>query len=101
MTTDPKRTGLKATVLAEFPVSGEVPPGGIYPKMDGYIGLACPGCGQCSAMRVGNPKPAESPSWLLTGDKSDPTTLTLSPLINCVGCCGWHGYLRGGVFESC
>jgi len=101
MKIDNKRTGLKATLLEQFPESGEVPPGGIYAKMEGFIGIACPGCGQCSAMRVGNPKPAENPSWKTTGSKYDLTSFSLSPSIHCTGCCGWHGYLTNGVFESC
>lgn len=101
MDIDPKRTGLKATIVDHFPDDDDVPFGAIYPKMQGYIGITCPGCGQCSAMRVGNPKPAESPSWQMSGSLSDLSTLSLSPSINCVGCCGWHGYLRNGVFESC
>lgn len=79
MDIDNKRTGLKATLLEQFPESGEVPPGGIYPKMDGFIGIACPGCGQCSAMRVGDPKPTENPSWKTTGSKYDLTSFSLSP----------------------
>lgn len=57
--------------------------------------LACPGCGRISAMRVGNPKPQKSPSWKLKDGK------TLTPSINCTGCCGWHGYLTNGVFTPC
>lgn len=99
MEIDTKRTNLKATILEHFPEKGEdVPFGGIYPKMEGHIGIACPGCGQCSAMRVGNPKPTESPSWKMTGELDN---LTLEPSINCTGCCGWHGFLRNGVFMSC
>ena len=64
--------------------------------------FACPGCGQFGGIRVGNPKPPETPSWLIvSGDKKDPTTLTLSPSIHCISCCGWHGYLQSGIFTSC
>lgn len=64
----------------------------------GHIVLACPGCGKVSAMRVGNPKPAESPSWLVTGEGEK---LTLDPSVNCRGCCGWHGFIRDGVCKRC
>jgi hypothetical protein len=65
-----------------------------------YFG--CPGCAMPGSIRVGHPKPSGSPSWDVGGGSlADPTTLTLSPSINCVVCCGWHGYLRNGVFESC
>ena len=64
---------------------------------DPIMMIACPGCGHVSGIRVGNPKPADTPSWAIAGDPNSPT---LSPSINCVGCCGWHGYLRNGVFDS-
>lgn len=66
--------------------------------------FACPGCGVTGSIRAGHPKPDNSngATWDVTGGSlDDPTTLTLSPSINCVGCCGWHGWLKGGVFESC
>lgn len=100
---DPKRTGLKvaSTVFADIDVGDTAEPGLIEAKFDaGYIILSCPGCGHVSGMRVGNPKPEQTPSWrIAAGDTAE--TLTLEPSINCIGCCGWHGYLRDGVFESC
>lgn len=64
--------------------------------------MACPGCGHVSSMRVGNPKPADSPSWLITGllmpDGETMQDTTLHPSVNCIGCCGWHGWLKQGVF---
>lgn len=57
--------------------------------------VACPGCGHISAMRVGDPKPEETPSWRRIDDD------TLKPSINCTGCCGWHGYLTYGNFKPC
>ena len=97
MNRDPKkRTGLKASIVAEHP---EEPAHGVIYRMDSeMIALGCPGCGHVSGMRVGNPKPPHSPSWEMSGEMP---TITLSPSINCVGCCGWHGWLRNGVFESC
>ncbi len=66
--------------------------------------FACPGCGRSGAIRAAHPKPpnGSGATWDITGGSLDDiTTLTLSPSINCVGCCGWHGYLKNGVFESC
>lgn len=99
---DPKRTGLKAT-----PVVFELNSDGLFPDQaepgsfeirNGFVMLACPGCGRVSGMTAGYPKPDRRPSWEISGD---PATPTFSPSINCVGCCGWHGFLRNGVFESC
>lgn len=98
---DPKRTGLRAKRTVFDLVAGNYPDyasPGEYELHDGLLLLACPGCGHVSGMRVGDPKPPRSPSWLLNGDPNAPTC---SPSINCVGCCGWHGYLRNGVFELC
>ena len=100
---NPKRTGLKVIPhqFAEDEFLGYVEPGSLQQKFDGIL-LACPGCGRVSHMTVGHPKPSKSPSWdVVSGDLANPVTLTLSPSINCVGCCQWHGYLRNGVFESC
>lgn len=97
---DPKRTGFKATVLTtDTWEPGE--PGAVRLLNAETLVMACPGCGRVSAMSVGNPKPAKGPSWLLAGDATKPETVTLSPSINCVGCCGWHGWLRAGIYESC
>lgn len=63
----------------------------------GHIMLKCPGCGHESGMLCyspGEPKPA-SPSWELSGL---PDKITLKPSINCVGCCGWHAHLTGGIY---
>lgn len=69
-----------------------------------HLLFACPGCGRSGAIRAAHPKPpnGNGATWDITGGSLDDiTTLTLTPSINCVGCCGWHGYLRNGVFESC
>ncbi len=56
--------------------------------------LCCPRCGQLGSCREGQ-------RWQVTGGSwDDVTTLTLSPSI-AKSCCGWHGYLRGGLFEEC
>jgi hypothetical protein len=100
VTVDPKRTNLKAVPVV-FPDADWYPdyaePGTF--ELSGELAiLACPGCGRVSGMRVGNPKPAKSPSWEMTGT---PDALTLRPSINCQGCCGWHGWLTNGTYTSC
>lgn len=107
-TVDPKRTGIKATVLDGWPEDGYAEPGGILwaTDKDGNkvaMVLACPGCGEMGSMDVGHPKPQTGrPSWDVTGGSMDDVaTLTLAPSIHCKGCCGWHGYLVNGVFQSC
>lgn len=99
---DVKRSGLKAvaTSFQDDPVGGYAAPGSVE-MMDGHMLLACPGCGYVSGIRVGHPKPERSPSWDVAGGNFDVPTLTLHPSINCVNCCGWHGWLAAGVFNSC
>lgn len=65
--------------------------------MDGermtYMQFCCPGCGREGTISI---RPSSDPeSWAWDGDREKPT---LSPSINCVGCCGWHAYLTKGVF---
>lgn len=103
---DSKRTNLKATSFDPNSADDEgfwpdrAEPGAIcqHPNLRSILMIACPGCGHVSGMEVGNPKPANSPSWLIIGDVAKPESVTLEPSINCVGCCGWHGYLRNGVY---
>ena len=103
--TDPKRT-VAATTLAEYP-DAETLPGACYvPPAEGWspesFCFACPGCAQFGHIRIGNPKPDRSPSWKIEkGHRQDPASLTLTPSIHCISCCGWHGYLTDGVFTSC
>jgi Family of unknown function (DUF6527) len=97
---DNRRTNVKAIQINEWP-QGSPAVGTCYKVDDSRLAFACPGCGDFSAIRVGFPKPSESPSWQMdSGDLDDVTHLYLSPSINCIGCCGWHGYLRDGVFLS-
>lgn len=60
----------------------------------------CPRTGEyCGSIRVGaDQKPGGSPTWKWDCNFAVPT---LTPSINCQGRCGWHGYLRSGVFEDC
>jgi hypothetical protein len=101
---DPKRT-CPATLFDwkenGYPEYGEPGSGSAYANGEVYL-FACPGCGRFSGIDVGHPKPPQSPSWdIVAGSLDDPSTLTLHPSINCVGCCKWHGWLKGGVFRPC
>lgn len=65
----------------------------------GHIMLKCPGCGQSSGMHCrvpGTAHPEGIQSWELSGLQP-----TMNPSINCVGCCGWHGWLKDGIFSKC
>lgn len=103
---DPRRTGVKA-VLHDFDEWPEFAEPGLcqrFAVQDNGCVLhhTCPGCGRFGGISIGFGQKPKSPSWqLMSGDPADPTTWTLAPSIHCVGCCGWHGYLRNGVFESC
>jgi len=54
----------------------------------------CPGCGKSGVINVDG---AFKPTWTLSGEPDAPT---LNPSVNRVGCCGWHGWLRNGVWVS-
>jgi hypothetical protein len=72
-------------------------PGSMIPVQGGGtvgFNIACPGCGQIGCAREGQ-------NWTVSGgSRDDVTTLSLVPSI-AKSCCGWHGYLKNGVFESC
>lgn len=96
---DPRRTCRSVPVtfaLTEGLFQDYAPPGS-FEMREGYMLLACPGCGRVSGMTVGDPKPdnGNGATWRLTGPPESPT---LSPSVNCTGCCGWHGWLKSGVF---
>lgn len=109
-TIDPKRT-VRATQAARD--DPELAPGQFCYAAPGkarqldqgdHLLFACPGCGQTGAIRASHPKAdnGNGATWDITGGSlADVTTLTLSPSIHCVGCCGWHGHLVGGEFRSC
>lgn len=69
-----------------------------HDKVD-TLEFTCPRTGKyCGHIRVGYPnKPAQSPSWKWDGDWQEPT---LEPSINCISGCGWHGWLKKGVFTD-
>lgn len=122
---DPKATGVKAREIPNWPepADGQArffgQPGDMIRTFrhnaqnltHGFL-VACPGCGQFGSIAI---FPMEGPHWNIVsgltsvggvtldagpGDINDVTTLSLSPSI-LKHCCGWHGYLRHGVFESC
>lgn len=99
---DPKRMNVKAFTIPEYPEDHWIEPGSCYfmPNAPDTFCFACPGCGAFGSIPVGIVKP--KPGWkIVEGTVLDPTTLTLDPSINCIGCCGWHGYLKKGIFVSC
>ena len=99
---DIKRTNLKAFRIDAWPENEIAELGACYKMSNDYFAFSCPGCGRFAGVRVGHPKPQDSPSWdVVSGNVEDPTTVTLAPSINCKGCCGWHGYLQNGMFVSC
>ncbi len=101
MEVDKKRSGLVAVAVVFDDSDGyppSAPPGQYQVLSDRVWLLSCPGCGHLSSMRCGTPKPSPGPSWEVSGTAEAPS---LHPSINCIGCCGWHGYLKNGVFDAC
>ena len=102
---------MKAIVCITHDAFEQAGPGAIFPwrfsekiaegGRGGHIMLKCPGCGQESGMNCrvpGEPHPPSGQSWELSGLPESPT---MSPSINCVGCCGWHGWLKNGEYSKC
>lgn len=103
---DPKRTVKATRGENAWPDDGYTAPGEVFIDTEeaykDHLLFACPGCGRMGSIRATHPKDANGPSWdIVTGSLKEPEGLTLHPSINCIGCCGWHGHLRNGVFESC
>lgn len=105
---DPKRS-CRAVVRHVFDPDGGAPngiaadPGTCqrHPEKGDSLMFACPGCGQWGHVRA-FPPPKRPEGWeIVAGSLDDATTLTLSPSIHCIDCCGWHGYLTAGEFRSC
>ena len=102
---DPHRTCL-ALVVDDIDAEG-VAPGSVEIRGAGHdaggYAIACPGCGSRSFLAIGPDNP--HPRWSVeSGDVAIPSTVTLSPsIVHTVerGGCGWHGYLRTGVFTPC
>ncbi|MEO8602671.1 MAG: DUF6527 family protein, partial [bacterium] len=67
------------------------------------FGIRCAGCRSASFLAL---EPYDCPPmWrLVSGDPRKPETVTLSPSVFHTkerGGCGWHGYLRAGVWVPC
>lgn len=58
----------------------------------------CP-CG-CGRLRIVHAKTGEKVQgcWAWNGDRNKPT---LTPSINCLQGCKWHGFITDGVFTTC
>lgn len=80
-------------------------PGRTEARWEDTLTFACPGCGKVGSIRCTRPKDAGGQrSWEIVAGSlllDELPRLTLAPSIHCVGCCGWHGYLRNGVYETC
>lgn len=62
------------------------------------LGFTCPcGCGSVHCLPVCQAT-KENGHWLWDGNIKNPT---LTPSIRCTTPCGWHGYLKNGIFEKC
>lgn len=100
---DPRRTVPLTRMNDPWPESGYSTPGAAYADVNNtykdHLVFACPGCGRVGSIRATHPKDAGGPSWdIRAGTLAEPETLSLYPSINCVGCCGWHGWLTAGTF---
>lgn len=63
------------------------------------LAMCCPGCGTVHAMQLRPLREGQrGPSWTCTIDGDG---ITLHPSVNCIGCCGWHGWLKQGVWRHC
>jgi hypothetical protein len=95
-----------ATPLPNYEAVENGPPGGFTflasstGREDACLLHKCPcGCGRIAGLTIGTgEKPSNSPSWLWDGDREKPT---LSPSVYAKYDCGWHGYLKAGIWESC
>lgn len=66
----------------------------VFPRR--FLWFVCPcGCGNCSHIPI---KSDQQDGWQWDGNEQQPT---LTPSIQKLISCRWHGYLRAGVFQSC
>jgi len=64
-----------------------------------HMRMICPcGCRGVSILPLGTSADAGRHAWAWDGNEDAPT---LSPSIYRRMQCGWHGFLRAGVWESC
>ena len=90
---------VSARTVEDIDAAGDGEPGCMMALNPSGFLMACPGCAMQLHLPVGGP------GWsLVSGDPKRGEGLTLSPSIhhpvNGNGC-GWHGYLRNGVFAPC
>ncbi len=89
---------LRATRTVFSLTDGNYPntaPPGTYEIHDGWLILACPQCGDVSAIRVGAPDVPDRETWEMSGDLNAPT---LTQPLCWSSCCGWTGTLKAGWF---
>lgn len=88
------RNGVNATICLDFDAMEAAPPGAIH-YLDGGAIIKCPGCGSesfCEERRGDN-----HPSWTM-----DHQTQTWQPSVHhSANGCGWHGFLKNGVWGPC
>jgi len=109
---DPKRTNVKAflTTVDKLNTHGKgydirSEPGGMIPSVNdqGVIegfSIACPGCGCWGGIQFVADEHFKDPWRVVGGSVDDVTTLSVKDSI-LKHCCGWHGYLKDGIFVSC
>lgn len=67
-----------------------------FAEADGVI-MDCPGCGEHSVAIWTHSAPPylePTPRWTLTGTSLD--DLSVTPSVNLLGGCRWHGFIVGG-----
>lgn len=71
-----------------------------YPGCTAHIMFVCPSGKRCTVFlgpaAVDRPSPEAHCVWAWDGNLERPT---LTPSINCVGGCGWHGHITNGVIR--
>ena len=71
-----------------------------YPDAVGHLIYICPNGKFCGVMigprAVAAPDASRQSIWAWDGNVEAPT---LTPSINCVGGCGWHGFITAGVMR--
>ncbi len=61
--------------------------------------ICCPcGCGDIIGIRHAETDLDKGACWQWDGNREKPT---VTPSIQVIGGCNWHGYLKAGVFETC
>ncbi len=68
-------------------------------KVTGMV-FVCPcGCGRKGGLQFDGPFVTQNrPKWVWNGNREKPT---LTPSIQQLSGCKWHGFLTDGVFKSC